>query len=38
MVLSAQEESLLPPEEASNVMDWARQFADLADERAIASR
>lgn len=41
MVLSAHEESLisvvraLPPAEADKVLDWARQLADLAGERAI---
>jgi hypothetical protein len=41
MVLSAQEESLihavrtLPPTEAGRVLDWARQLADLAGDRAI---
>jgi hypothetical protein len=41
MALSAQEESLvsvvraLPPDEAGNVLDWARQLADLAGGRAV---
>jgi hypothetical protein len=41
MVLSANEESLikvvraLPPEEASKVLGWAQQLADLGCERAI---
>jgi hypothetical protein len=41
MVLSAQEESLigvvrtLPPEDAGKVLDWARQLAGLAGDRAI---
>ena len=41
MVLSAQEQALismvraLPPDEAGNVLNWARQLADLADGRRI---
>ena len=41
MVLNAQEESLislvraLPPDEASKVLNWARQLADLAREQSI---
>ena len=40
-MLTAQEESLisvvraLPPNEAGKVLNWARQFTDLADGRAI---
>jgi hypothetical protein len=41
MVLSLQDESLisvvrvLPPEEAGEVLNWARQLAELAGGRAI---
>jgi len=41
MVLSAHEESLisvvraLPPREAGRILDWARQLADLGDQRDI---
>jgi len=41
MVLNAQEESLisvirgLAPEQAGKVLNWARQLADLAGERAV---
>ena len=40
-MLSAQEQALismvraLPPDEAGNVLNWARQLADLADGRTI---
>jgi hypothetical protein len=41
MVLTPREESLisvvraLPPDEAGNVLDWARQLADLAGARSV---
>jgi hypothetical protein len=41
MVLTSEEESLiqviraLPPQEASKVLDWARQLSNLADGRPI---